>query len=82
VRHHFISSAVGLWFQFKYGLKYWRAGESPDPPLARARIAETANGWVAEEHFISVFHFLRVPGREKYCWRTTREACEEKISEV
>jgi hypothetical protein len=59
-------------------LKYQCAGERPHPQLARARIAET----VADDHFIRVFHFLRTPGGEKYCWRTTREGCEGKISEV
>lgn len=45
-------------------------------------IAETANGWVAANHFIRAFYFLRAPGGEKYCWRTTCDACEGKISEV
>jgi hypothetical protein len=73
---------VGLWFRFKYGLKYQRASERPHPQLARALIAETANGWVAANHCMRVFHFLRAPGGEKYCWKTTRDGCEGKISEV
>jgi hypothetical protein len=40
------------------------------------------NGWVADHHFIRVFHFLRALGGEKYCSRTMREVCEGKISEV
>jgi hypothetical protein len=40
-------------------LKYPPSAEKPHPQLARALIDETANGWVADDHFIKVFDFFR-----------------------
>jgi hypothetical protein len=55
-----------MWFRFKYGLNI--SAPAKDRTLnSRALTAETANAWVADNHFRRVFHFLRAPGKEEYC---------------